>query len=327
MTDDRDRAAGFEKGRRRVDRTVGLRAPAKVNLHLEVLRRRHDGYHEIETVLQALDIYDQVGVTLGEERLSGEPDIAMTVTGDADGIPADETNLCWRAAALFCRKRRVSGQLTIRLDKAIPAAAGLGGGSSDAAAVLVACDRLFGAGLEPAELEAMGAELGADVPFFVRGGTALGRGIGATLTALPRLADCRFVIVKPPMELKTPDVYGRLKMGLTVHSPKANIGVIRPMLARFPQRTWPGFNRLEDVVLPSHPALQRLVLRMRELAPVAMLSGSGSAVYAAVGRDADPTRIGGEFEAAGWFVRVSKPCAAGVEITEDRRAAGEPEDR
>jgi 4-diphosphocytidyl-2-C-methyl-D-erythritol kinase len=307
----------FHRGRRRVDRAVTLRAPAKVNLHLEVLRRRHDGYHEIETVLQAVRLFDVVRVRLVEEFLGREPEISLTVRGAGAEVPADETNLCWRAAEAFCRHTRRGGRLVIDLTKEIPSSAGLGGGSSDAAAVLVACDRLFGTGLEPDELERLGTGLGADVPFFVRGGTALGRGIGADLSPLPTLRAGEFLIVKPALDLKTPDVYGDLKMGLTVNSAKANIRVIRPLLARFPQKAWPGFNRLEDVVLPGQPALQRLVMQMRQLAPVAMLSGSGSAVFGAF-TDGHPLQDAiREFEEAGHFVRVVGPHTAGVEITEN----------
>ena len=308
---------GFVDGRKSVGRRLRLRAPAKVNLHLEVLRRRHDGYHEIETVLQAVALYDTVDVTLDEQWLGREPEISIEVNGPVRGVPSDETNLCWRAARLFCQAQRVSGRLRLALVKEIPTAAGLGGGSSDAAAVLVACDRLFGTGLDPAEIEKMGAELGADVTFFVRGGTMLGRGIGTILTPLPTVRACRFLIIKPALNLSTPEVYGHLNLGLTVHSPKASIAVIKPILARFPQKTWPGFNRLEDVVLPGQPGLQRLVLELRESAVVAMLSGSGSAVYGVFPMDRDLDEVAAGYAEAGLFVRVVGPHPGGVEIMED----------
>jgi 4-diphosphocytidyl-2-C-methyl-D-erythritol kinase len=304
---------GFDKGRKAVNRTVTLRAPAKVNLHFEVLRRRHDGYHEIETILQAVQLFDEVAVTLAEQYAGGEPAISLIVQGDRH-VPADQTNLCWRAARHFCQQTGLSGRLDLRLTKRIPAGAGLGGGSSDAAAVLFACDFLFATGLEVSELEAMGAALGADVPFFFRGATALARGIGTRLTVLPTLRNGQFLIVKPALHLKTEDVYRDLRMGLTVNSAKANIGVIRPLLARFPQRNWPGINRLEDVVLPSQPAIQRIVHRLQELAPVAMLTGSGSAAYAAFPGGEDLSEVVGEFASAGLYVRVVGPHPAGVQL-------------
>lgn len=306
-------ADGFVQGKKLVGRSLNLRAPAKVNLHLEVLRQRHDGYHDIETVFQAVQIFDALKVTLKEQYPGGDPDIQLSVT-PAKAAPGDETNLCWQAARHFCREMKLSGQIFIHLTKEIPSAAGLGGGSSDAAAVLVACDKLFQTHLSSSELEALGASLGADVPFFIKGGTAMGRGIGTQLTSLPTIRTGQFLIVKPGMELRTPDVYSNLKMGLTVNSAKANIQVMKPILARFPQSTWPGFNRLEEVVLPQQPSLQRLVLHLRELAPVAMLSGSGPSVVAVFPDGMDLDEEVGEFQKAGLFVRVVKPHAAGVVV-------------
>lgn len=307
----------YVEGRRPVGRKLRLRAPAKVNLHLEVLRRRHDGYHEVETVLQAVQLFDHLEVALDEQWLGREPEIAIDVDGPVRGVAADETNLCWRAARLFCREQKVSGRIRLSLHKEIPAGAGLGGGSSDAAAVLVACDRLFETHLDVMDLQRLGSELGADVPFFIRGGTALGRGIGTILTPLPTVHSCQFLIIKPSLNLSTQDVYGRLNLGLTVQSPKASIAVIKPILARFPQKTWPGFNRLEDVVLPGQPGLQRLVHELREIAVVAMLSGSGSAVYGVFPADHELAKIAGGFSEAGMFARVVGPHPGGVEIMDD----------
>jgi len=309
MGDDKE----YVRGRLAVGRGVTVKAPAKVNLHLEILRRRHDGYHEIETVLQAVSLFDKVEVTLNERYPGGEPQIQLTVAGPKH-IPRDESNLCWRAARHFCREQGVSGDLTIHLTKAIPAAAGLGGGSSDAAAVLVACDRLFGTSLELDALQSLGSGLGADVPFFIRGGTALGRGIGDDLLALPHLNTSRILLIKPRVALMTSDVYGSLRMGLTVNSAKASIKVIGPMLTRFPQENWPGFNRLEDVVLPAQPVVERIVRRLQELAPVAMLSGSGSAAFGVFPADFDLTEILAEFAGLGVWMKVVTPCAGGVQI-------------
>ncbi len=302
----------------RPPRRVLVRAPAKVNLHLEVLRRRPDGFHEIETILQALRLFDELEVELLEARPGGEPliDLAVRPPGAA---PDGEDNLCCRAVRHFCRRLRRSGRFRLRLRKEIPAAAGLGGGSSDAAAALVACDRLLGTRLEPAELERLAAPLGSDVPFFIRGGTALARGRGTELTPLPAIRRGRFLLVKPPFEIRTQDVYDGLKMGLTVRGPKANMQGAKALLARFPTDAWFGFNRLEEVVLPAHPELQRLVLQLRETAPVAMLSGSGATVVAVFAADDDRPLEGLRQELArtDWFVRVVGPHTAGVEIRED----------
>ncbi|MBU8870435.1 MAG: 4-(cytidine 5'-diphospho)-2-C-methyl-D-erythritol kinase [Gemmatimonadales bacterium] len=303
----------FTNGKKIVNRSVIARAPAKVNLHLEILRQRHDGYHEVETILQAVSLFDEVKVTLAEQYVGGKSDIEVSVR-PKEVVPADETNLCWQAAAHFCREMGLSGRLLIELEKNIPVAAGLGGGSSDAAAVLMSCDRLFGTNLDSAELERLGTPLGADVPFFINGGTALGRGIGTLLMPLPRIRTGQFLIAKPDLKLLTNEVYGNLKMGLTVNVSKVNIAVIKSILARFPQTAWPGFNRLEEAVLPQQPLLQRLVLQLREEAPVAMLSGSGSAVVAVFGEGEDISELREDLVSAGLFVRVVGPHTTGVQV-------------
>ncbi len=294
---------------------VALLAPAKVNLHLEVLRQRPDGYHDIETVLQAVRLFDTVKVRL-LERLRGETPRFDLIVRPSGAAPANRTNLCWQAARAFCRFSGLSGHLRIELQKEIPAAAGLGGGSSDAVAVLMACDRLFGTGYEVEQLESLAARLGSDVPFFVRGGTMLGRGRGTDLTPLPAIRNGKFLIVKPDIELSTSVVYGTLKMGLTVRSPKVNISGMKTLIARFPTSSWYGFNRLEEVVLPAQPMLQRLVFHLRDLAPVAMLSGSGAAVVAVFEENSLSPDIIAQLVSSYAFVRVVGPHAAGVEFTD-----------
>lgn len=294
---------------------VLLAAPAKVNLHLEVLRKRHDGYHEIETILQAVQLFDRVAVRLSAVHSGGAPEITLRVT-PSGAAPENATNLCWQAARLFCDRLQVSGRLSIRLEKEIPAGAGLGGGSSDAVAVLQACDALFGTKLEKPSLMALAAKLGSDCPFFLQGGTVLARGRGTDLTPLPAIRTGRFLIVKPDIELSTSAVYGALKMGLTVRGPKANINEVKSLIARFPTSSWFGFNRLEEVVLPSQPMLQRLVFRLRELAPLAMLTGSGAAAVAVFAEDNLSPDITDEFARTCSFVRVVGPHATGVEFRE-----------
>ncbi|MFO7654762.1 MAG: 4-(cytidine 5'-diphospho)-2-C-methyl-D-erythritol kinase [Candidatus Krumholzibacteriia bacterium] len=294
-------------------RTEALRTPAKVNLHLEVLRRRSDGYHEIETIYQAIQIFDEVRVTLEERRPGGEPDIQVR-TRPSGAAPDGPENLCWQAARLFCHEMRVSGRLVIELLKEIPAGAGLGGGSSDAAATLLACDRLFGTDLDARPLTRLAAKVGADVPFFLRGATALGRGTGTTLTPLPAIRSGRFLVVKPDFDLLTERVYAELKIGLTVRGPVANIQSASALIARFPTSSWFGFNRLEEVVLPGYPMLQRLVFSLREEAEIAMMCGSGSAVVAVF---SDESRAGGEaekLERLHPYVRVVGPHPGGAEF-------------
>ena len=296
-------------------RRVVVSAPAKVNLHLEVLRLRPDGYHEIETVFQPLSLCDTLAVTL---RATGPDARGLRLRVEpADAAPAGEENLCWQAVRAFAQATGHHGDLEIDLHKEIPAGAGLGGGSSDAAAVLVALNRLFDAGLDVPDLERLGAQVGSDVPFFIRGGTQVGRGRGTILTPVTAIRTGVFLLVKPPLAIETARVYSQLKMGLTVRGPKCNIRQLKALIARFPSSSWFGFNRLEEVVLPAYPVIQRLVLRLKELAPIALLTGSGAAAVGVFDERSWDPRLREEFDVPDWFVRVVEARRVGVEITEE----------
>jgi len=294
---------------------VRLLAPAKVNLHLEVLKLRHDGYHEVETILQAIDLQDRLQVTLLARRDEGDAEVELLVR-PRSGAPEDETNLVVQAVQHFCREQGVSGHFQIELEKIIPSGAGLGGGSSDAMAALVACDHLFATKFDRDELERMGAALGSDVPFFAGGGTQLGRGTGTKLTPLNTPRGIRIVLLKPDFQVATENAYAALKMGLTVRAPAANLQVIKPLLARFPTRPWFGYNRLEDVILPAHPELSRILLRLRDRVPVAMLTGSGSAVFGVVDRDDLADKLLEDFIPSVEFAQSVGPLSHGVQLLE-----------
>lgn len=296
---------------RPVGRRVSLSAPAKVNLHLEVLSRRDDGYHDIETILQAVSLFDELDIVLLGDHEDGAPRIDLNVepTGAA---PDDGTNLVVRAAELICRRAGRTPHLGIDLRKTIPSPGGLGGGSSDAAATLVGCNRLLGCGFDEDALERMGAELGSDVPFFIRGGTQLARGRGTELTPLTPVRGASFVIVKPTVDLPTGGVYERLNLGLTTRAPKVNIRNTEALIARFPKGSWFGSNRLEDVVAPSYPELQRLLQELRREASVAMLSGSGAAVFAVYDDTRSSQGVASRLEDEGYVAWVAEPLSRGA---------------
>ena len=180
-----------------------LHAPAKVNLTLSVGPRRPDGYHDVSTVMQTVGLYDTLTVT--------EDGCGLTMTCTDPALPADGSNLVLRAARAFFAETGLSAPgLRFHLEKRVPSQAGLGGGSSDAASVLLALRTLYAPSLTDAALECMAAQLGSDVPFFIRGGTALATGRGERIAPLPRLRDAWFVIVKPPEGFSTPAMYRRL---------------------------------------------------------------------------------------------------------------------
>jgi len=179
---------------------VFVEAQAKVNLALELLGKRDDGYHEIATLLQGVNLADRI---LLEERDDG-----ITISSSDPSLPEGPENLAWRAARLVQEARQVSRGVHIMIEKRIPVAAGLGGGSTDAAAVLLGLQRLWGLDGNPEELRAWAMSLGMDVPFFLRGGRVLAEGRGERLTSLPSRPGHHLVLVNPNFPLVTRDVYG-----------------------------------------------------------------------------------------------------------------------
>ena len=267
-----------------------LHAPAKVNLMLIVGARRDDGYHDVSTVMQTVGLYDTL-------TLTGGSGLTMTCT-DPD-LPTDGSNLVLRAAALFCQELHLPApDLHLHLQKRIPSQAGLGGGSSDAAAVLRAMRTLYAPEVSDAELERMAAALGSDVPFFIRGGTALATGRGERLTPLPRLADGWFVVVKPPEGFSTLAMYRRLDE-LPPQSPQSD-GMTAALGAGEPRAVAAALcNSFERAVPPDSAVwVIREALRAQG-ALAAMLSGSGSAVFGLFDRE-DAARAAAEVLRARW---------------------------
>lgn len=181
---------------------IEIRMPAKLNLTLDILGKRSDGYHNMEMVMQSVGLYDTVCVA---EAAPGE----IVLSGNGGGIPQDERNTAHRAAAAFFSCTGVHGGAAVRIHKAIPSQAGLGGASADAAGVLLGLNRLFETGLSRAQLCEIGIKVGADVPFCLTGGTTLTEGIGERITPLPALEGCCFVILMPSGGMMTAEAFDR----------------------------------------------------------------------------------------------------------------------
>jgi 4-diphosphocytidyl-2-C-methyl-D-erythritol kinase len=283
-------------------------ARAKVNLSLEVIRHRTDGYHEIETVLQSVGLADELRVELTN-------DARVEIECDAPEIPTDRTNLCHRAIVAMRPLAGPSLGARIRISKHIPPGAGLGGGSADAAGVLRAVERGLGLRLDDGQLETVAATIGSDVPFQLHGGTMLGRGRGEILTPLDSLNRGIFVIVKPAVSISTAWVYSQINFRLTTHRPRLNLRSANSALARFPRGRLPFRNALEDVVLPSHPVVAGLLEQLQSERPFfASMTGSGSAVFAIFDRDARAAEVAERFSVRGLFTSVAKPAKQAVDI-------------
>ncbi|MGN1141605.1 MAG: 4-(cytidine 5'-diphospho)-2-C-methyl-D-erythritol kinase [Oliverpabstia sp.] len=250
-----------------------LRAYAKINLGLDVLRRREDGYHDVKMIMQTIQMYDML-----EMEKSEQPGIHLTT--NLSYIPVNENNLVYKAVKLLMDQYGIEEGVTISLNKFIPVAAGMAGGSSDAAAALVGVNRMFQLGLTRQQLMELGVKIGADVPYCVMRGTALAEGIGEKLTALPPMPQCYVLIGKPGISVSTKFVYTNLNLGPDTHHPDID-GMIQALqdndLYGITDRME---NVLENVTIPAYPVIETIKDHMKAHGAVnAMMSGSGPTVF------------------------------------------------
>jgi len=270
------------------EKTLEIAAPAKLNLYLEVLGRREDGYHELESVFHAVSIFDSVRVSVG----AGE---GIEVSCSLPGL-GGRSNLAFRAAGEFLSETGLSGRVSVEIEKVIPAGAGLGGGSSDAAAVLVALERLFGTDLGPEGLRRLAARVGSDCPFFVEGGSAAVRGRGERVEHFEAGGKLHFVVVYPGFEVSTEEVYKNLTLKLT--QKRGNAKVFRDLLSEgeLASARKHIFNRLEETALALEGRLREKRQEMERLLGGARMTlcGSGSSFFSAF---ADEDRAVAAYEA------------------------------
>ena len=271
---------------------VVLRTSAKVNLALEVLGKRGDGYHEIATVLQAVDLFD---------RLKLEAADTLSLHTDDPDLPTDDGNLVMRAARLLRKAAGIEAGARIRLSKRIPVAAGLGGGSSDAAAALWGLSQLWRLRWPKARLQELAVELGMDVPFFLGTGRAVARGRGERLTTLPGGGGYALVLVNPRVPLSTREVYGRVPAGWRAEATGTE-RVIEALRTRNVNTVASALtNNLESVVEPVLPVIGRMKAALLAAGALgAIMSGSGPTVFG-VARSLDHARqIRTRVSRAGW---------------------------
>lgn len=250
---------------------IRLAAPAKLNLYLECLGRRPDGYHELETIFQAIEMHDTVAVSL-------EPGHGITLTCTDARLPTGADNLAWRAAEVVAQRRPLALRVHIVLDKRIPTGAGLGGGSSNAAAVLRALQRLLPDPLTPEELAAAALQLGSDVPFFLTGGTAHALGRGEQLTPMADLPRLAITIIKPARECSTPAVYRA--MTDAERGPRQPRGAAFWVQQLIHDPTPPLENRLAPAATRVEPQVGDVLTWLRLAGVPHQVSGSGSACFA-----------------------------------------------
>lgn len=252
---------------------ISVKALAKINLGLDVVRRREDGYHEVRMVMQTIHLFDRLQIVRNH---SGE----ITMSTNLPFLPTNENNLVYKAAKLLKDEFRIKDGIDVKLYKHIPVAAGMAGGSTDAAAVLYGMNRIFDLGLSGTDLMKRGVHIGADVPYCVMRGTALAEGIGEELTALSPMVKCPVLIAKPQINVSTKFVYENLKLNeQTVHPDIDRL--VEDIKAKDLQKIAADMgNVLETVTIPNYPVIAEIKEHMMEHGALnSMMSGSGPTVF------------------------------------------------
>ena len=254
-----------------------LKALAKINLGLDVLRKREDGYHDVRMIMQTVRIFDRLALVKQDKE-------GIRVRTNLYYLPANENNLVYKAANLLFEEFDIPGGLSIDLKKYIPVAAGMAGGSSDAAAVLYGLNRMYGLGLSQEQLMERGVKIGADVPYCIMRGTALAEGIGERLTSLPPMPPCNILVAKPGISVSTKYVYENLHANDLRPEQHPDIDGILDALKKQDLRGMAEAlrdgNVLETVTASAYPVIEKLKETMEENgAAVALMSGSGPTVF------------------------------------------------
>lgn len=252
---------------------ISVKALAKINLGLDVVRRREDGYHEVRMVMQTIHLFDRLQIARNN---SG----AITMSTNLSFLPTNENNLVYKAAKLLKDEFEIKDGIDVKLHKHIPVAAGMAGGSTDAAAVLYGMNRIFDLGLSREELMQRGVKLGADVPYCVMRGTALAEGIGEKLTALPPMVKCPVLIAKPQISVSTKFVYENLKLNQQTTHPDIDRLVADIEAKDLHAIAADMGNVLESVTIPHYPIIAEIKEHMMEHGALnSMMSGSGPTVF------------------------------------------------
>ncbi|MCD6471651.1 4-(cytidine 5'-diphospho)-2-C-methyl-D-erythritol kinase [Candidatus Aerophobetes bacterium] len=250
-------------------------AAGKINLYLNVLGKYRNGYHKIESIMQSVTLSDKITLRPIKKNIK--------IISNNSKIPLNEKNLCWRAANLFFKRTKIKEGLEIEIYKTIPSGAGLGGGSADAAATLVGMDKLFQTKVESSDLLKWANELGADIPFCLKGGTALVRGKGEKITPLLSIKDGWIILLYPQIPISTSWAYKKVKVKLT--KKKLNIKLINELIEKEGLMGLSPFlyNKLEEVVMEKFPLIKEIKREMLIMgAKGSLMTGSGSTIFTIV---------------------------------------------
>lgn len=252
---------------------ISLKALAKINLGLDVVRRREDGYHEVRMIMQTIHLYDRLDIKRTKES-------GIQIQTNLSFLPVNENNLIYKAAKLLMDEFSITDGVSVKLDKRIPVAAGMAGGSTDAAAMLFGMNRLFSLGLTKRQLMERGVQIGADVPYCIMRGTALAEGIGEELSPLAPMVKCPVLIAKPSISVSTKFVYQNLKLDDTTIHPDIDRLIDDIRSKNLYDIAAHMGNVLETVTIPNYPVIDEIKKHMLSHGAVgAMMSGSGPTVF------------------------------------------------
>lgn len=288
-----------------------LRTCGKINLALDVIRRREDGYHDVSMVMQSVAAADRISIEPGEDG-------TISLFTSDPSLGTGKENLAYRAASLLAENRGVRSGVRIHLIKNIPVAAGMGGGSADAAGVLVGLNRFWSLGLSQAELEEIAVKLGADVPFCLTGGTALAEGIGEKLTKLPSPDPRWLTLVKPPFPVSTAAVYQAWDRLETPPHPAVDRIVDLVRAGEFHRIPEMWGNALEAVTFKLRPEVEELWQVLRDRGLQVRMTGSGPTLFVwNLSGEAEARRIADECRKTGIWAEALSTCDRGIFFDEE----------
>lgn len=252
---------------------ISLKALAKINLGLDVVRRREDGYHEVRMVMQTIHLFDRLNIEKTKKA-------GISIKTNLSFLPVNENNLIYKAGKLLVDEFNITEGVSVELDKRIPVAAGMAGGSTDAAAMLYGMNKIFDLGLSMQELKDRGVKIGADVPYCLMRGTALAEGIGEKLKSLPPMIKCPVLIAKPQISVSTKFVYENLRLDENTVHPDID-ALIQDIKDKDLQEVCNHMgNVLETVTIPNYPIIDEIKKKMMNSGAIgAMMSGSGPTVF------------------------------------------------
>ena len=260
--------------------SMWINAPAKINIGLDVTGRREDGYHEVKMIMQTIRLFDRL--TLTRKR-----DPGVRLATNLKFLPTDENNLIVKSAKMLMKEFELEGGLNIKLEKRIPVAAGLAGGSTDAAATMIAINQMYDLGLSKSQLMKRGVKIGADIPYCIMKGTALAEGIGEKLSTIPKFPNCNILIVKPKTHVSTRETYENLVLDENTVHPDIDQMIEDMKERRLKDLCDHMANLLESVTIPAHPEIDEIKKFMLENGALgSLMSGSGPTVFG-IYRDVD----------------------------------------